>query len=84
MLVPWKALNGTHRRTAQCTQGSGAVDTAISGVGGEGRHRQGFQRLWAPPGDGDLLQIPGVGDLEDGWQLTDCGEEIGPGKEGLE
>ena len=21
MLVPWKALNGTHRRTSQCTQG---------------------------------------------------------------
>ena len=22
MLVPWKALNGTHRRTSQCTQGA--------------------------------------------------------------
>ena len=22
MLVPWKALNGTHRRTAQCDQGA--------------------------------------------------------------
>ena len=22
MLVPWKALNGTHRRTAQCTRGA--------------------------------------------------------------
>ena len=21
MLVPWKALNGTHKRTAQCTRG---------------------------------------------------------------
>ena len=22
MMVPWKALNGTHMRTAQCTQGA--------------------------------------------------------------
>ena len=22
MLVPWKALNGTHRRTAQCNRGA--------------------------------------------------------------
>ena len=22
IMVPWKALNGTHRRTAQCTQGA--------------------------------------------------------------
>ena len=35
--------------------GSGAEETAIIGGGGEGGHHQGFQRLWEPPGDGDLL-----------------------------
>ena len=40
-----------------------AEATAISSGGGEGGHRQGFQRLWAPPGDGDLLQIPETGDI---------------------
>ena len=57
---------------------------AISGIGGEVGHRQGFQRLWAPPGDGDLLQIPGAGDIGDGRQLDGGGEELGPGEEGLE
>ena len=51
-------LNGTHRRTAQCKVhlGSGTEETAISVREVEGCHRQGFQRLWAPPGYGDLLQ----------------------------
>ena len=47
-------------------QGSGAEETAISGGGGERGHRQGFQRLLAPPGYGDILQIPGVVDLGSG------------------
>ena len=64
--------------------GSRAEETAISGGGGEGGHCQGFQRLWAPPRDGDLLRIPGAGDLGGGQQLSGCGEELGPGKEGLE
>ena len=45
--------------------GSGSEETEFSGGGGEGGHHQGFQRLWAPPGDGDLLQIPRAGDLGD-------------------
>ena len=45
---------------------TGAEETAFSGVLGEGGHRQGFQRLWAPLGDGDLLQIPRTGDLGNG------------------
>ena len=53
---------------------SGAEETMICGRGGEGGHRQGFQRLWAPPGDGDLLQIPGTGDLGDGKRLAGGGE----------
>ena len=64
--------------------GSGAEKMAIGGRGGEGGHRQGFQRLWEPPGYGDLLQIPGAGDLGDGRQLAGGGEELGLGKEGLE
>ena len=52
--------------TRHSALGSGAEETVIK-VGGveEGRH-QGFQFLCAPPGDGDLLQIPGAGDLGDG------------------
>ena len=64
--------------------GSGAEEMAISGGGGEGGYHQGFQRLWAPPGDGDLLQIPGAGDLGRGRRLAGGGEGFGPGKKGLE
>ena len=64
--------------------GSVSEEAATSGGGGEGGHRQGFQRLWAPLGDGDLLQIPGADDLGDGRQLADGDEELGPGKYGVE
>ena len=64
--------------------GSGEEETAIIGGGREGGHRQGFQRLWAPPGDGDLLQIPRAGDLGDIRQLAGGGEELGPGEDGVE
>ena len=63
---------------------SGAEETEISGGGGEGGHHQGFHRIWAPPGDGDLLQIPGAGDLGDGRQLAVSDDELGLGKEGVE
>ena len=45
--------------------GSGAEKPTFSGGGGEGGHRQGFQRLWASTGNGDLLQITRSGDLGD-------------------
>ena len=64
--------------------GSGAEETEISGIEGEGGHRQGFQSLWAPPGDGDLLQIIGAGDIGGGRRMAGGGEELGPVKEGLE
>ena len=64
--------------------GSGAEETAISGVGGGGGHHQVFQCLWAPPGDGDLLQIPGTSDLGNCQQLAGGGEELGPGEGVLE
>ena len=43
--------------------GSGEEATALISRGGEGVHRQVIQHLWEPPGDGDLLPIPGTGDL---------------------
>ena len=65
--------------------GSGAEETAISGEGGgEVGRRQGFLCIWAPLRDGDLLQIPRVGDLGDGRRLSFGGEELGPGKGGVE
>ena len=60
--------------------GNGAEETAISGGGGEGVHRQGFQHLWEPLGYGDLLQIPGAGDLGNRRRLAGGGKELGPGE----
>ena len=64
--------------------GSGAEDTAINGRRGEVGHRQGFKRLWDTPGDGDLLQIPGTGDIGGRRRLVGGGEVLVPGKGGLE
>ena len=64
--------------------GSGAEEKVISGGGGEEGHRQGFHSLWAPPGDGDLLQIPRAGDIGDGRRMARGGEELGLGKDGVE
>ena len=64
--------------------GSGAEETTIIGGGVEVSHHQGFQRLWFPPGDGDLLQITGAGVIGDGKRLAGGGEELGLGKEGSE
>ena len=64
--------------------GRGVEATAIISGGGEGGHRQGFQRLWAPPGDGELLQIPGTGHIGGKKQLDGGGKELVPGKGGLE
>ena len=60
--------------------GSGAEATAIGSRGGEVGHRQSFQRLLAPPGDGDLLQIPGTGDLGGRRRMDGGGKELVPGK----
>ena len=57
---------------------------AIIGRGGEGGHHQGFQRLWSPTGDGDLLQITGTVDLGRVQRLAGGGEKLVPGKESLE
>ena len=57
---------------------------AISCGGVERGHHQVFQCLWAPPVDGDLLQIPGTIDLSGRQLLAKGGEELVPGKDGLE
>ena len=71
---------------AHGTVNSGIVaeERVINGRGLEGGHRQGFQRLWDTPVYGDLLQIPGASDLGDRQRLAGGGEELEPGKEGLE
>ena len=64
--------------------GRGVEEMAIIIGGVEGCHFQVFQRLWAPPIDDDLLQIPRVGDLGDGRRLDGGVEELGPNEEGVE
>ena len=50
----------------------------VSGGGEDVGYLLGFQRLWAPPGDGDLLQIPGTGDIRGKQRLTGGSEELVP------
>ena len=64
--------------------GSGVEELANIGGGWEGNNRQEFQPLWVPPGDGDLLQIPGEGDPYDVRRLASSGKEFGLDEEGLE
>ena len=47
-------------------EGSREEVMVIGGGGGEGGYLQGIQRLWTPPGDGDLLPIHRAGDLGGG------------------
>ena len=54
-------------------KGSRKEATSIGIVGGEGGHRQGIQRLWALPVDGDLLPIPGTGEIGGGQRLSVVG-----------
>ena len=44
-------------------EGGGEELTALDSGGGKGGHIKGVQRLWTPPSDGNLLQIPGESDL---------------------
>ena len=54
--------------------GSGEEAMVLSSGGGEGVHHQGFQCLWLPPVDSDLLPIPGTGDLGGGRRLAGGGQ----------
>ena len=58
--------------------------TACSSRGGETGNYQVFQCLWAPPGDDDLLLIPGTGDLGGGRRLDGGGKELVTGEGGME
>ena len=50
--------------------------TTLGSRGGEGGQLQVIQRLWDPPGYGDLLLIPGTGDIGVGGQLAGGGQEL--------
>ena len=58
--------------------------TALDGRGGEVDHHQGIQRLWDPSGYCDLLPIPGTGDLGSRRRLEVVGQDLVPGKFGVE
>ena len=75
MIVPWKALNGMPMRTSQFTWGAEPKKWQLL-VKIEGGHHHVFQRLWAPPRDGGLLQITGVGDIDGVKKLVGFGEEL--------
>ena len=47
----------------------------LGGGGGAGGHLQCIQRLWDIPGDGDLLLIPGAGNLDGRQQMAGGGQE---------
>ena len=82
--MPWKALNETYRRTAQCTQGEERKRRRL--VEQEDREvtDRDFRAYERPHGDGGLLQIPGAGYPGDGRRLDGGDEELGLSKEVLE
>ena len=57
---------------------------ALGVRGGAGSRLQGIWCLWAPPGDGDLLLIPGEGDIGGGRRLYKGGQEFFTGEGGVE
>ena len=64
-------------------EGGGAEATELGRGGGEGGHIQGVQHIWAPPGDDDLLQIPGEVGLSGGKRLGGGGQKPGEGVGGV-
>ena len=63
-------------------EGGGAEATAFGG--GKGGNLKGVQRLWAPPWDGDFLQIPRESDTGSIWRLSGSDPESGEGAGGVE
>ena len=43
-----------------------------------------MQRVWVTPGDGEILPIPGTGDLASGRSLVGDGQELVLGEGGVE
>ena len=64
-------------------EGGRAKATAPGSGGVEGVHIKGFQRVWSPPGDGDLFQIIGMVDLSGGRLLADGSHKSGKGVGGV-
>ena len=65
-------------------EGSGEEVTALGGGEGAVGHLQGIQRLWGTPGGGDLLLMPGAGDLGGVQRLSGVGKELVTGEGGVE
>ena len=63
--------------------GIGEEATALDSRGVVGGHLKRIQRLWTPPEDGDLLPIPGAGDLGCGRRLAGGGQELVIGEGGV-
>ena len=57
-------------------EGGGEEEMVLGNRGGAGGNIQVIQRLWAPPGDGELLPIPGTGDLAGRRQLVRDDQEL--------
>ena len=65
-------------------EGARAEETSAGSRWGTGAYFTGVQHLWAPPGDGNILQIPGEVDLGGGWRLDLSDTEFGKGVGGVE
>ena len=74
MLVPWKALNVTHRNTKQCTQGAERKRRKLAAEEEREFTTRDFSAYGRPPGYGDLLQIPAAGNLGGGRRLSSSSE----------
>ena len=73
-----------HRHTAHFKKGGGGVEvTALASRGGECGDLLVVQSLWTPPGDGDLLLIPGEGDMSGRELLAGIGTEFGKASGGV-
>ena len=56
----------------------------VGDVGWKGGNLKGSQRLWAPPWDGDFLQIPGESDIGGRWKFSGGDPESDEGAGGVE
>ena len=65
-------------------EGSKEEAKVLDGGGILGGHLQGIQRLWEPPGDSELLLIPGASDLGGRQQLAGGGQKCFIDKGGVE
>ena len=64
-------------------EGKGLKSMASGSRQGEGGHIQVFQLVWTPPGDGDLIQILGIGNIRGRQRLSDISHKPGKGEGGV-